>query len=94
MAAIKRIIVLGKEGPDSWALLKNARIAAEKLKLRRCTVSLVTDPEQIFRYGVYLLPGLVTDGNVRVIGRVAPVDELIKILQLILNYGEKPPLIG
>lgn len=85
----KRIYILGKKGADTYALEKAACSAMAKNGLKRYTIRIIDDPEEIFKYGVDLLPALVIDGFVRAIGRVPSEAEIENILYMTGSIKEK-----
>jgi small redox-active disulfide protein 2 len=73
------IKVLGPGCPKCHTLEKNTREALEQLALE-ATVSKVTDINEIANHGVFITPGLVVDGEVKIAGKVATKGEIKKIL--------------
>ncbi|MGD8372653.1 MAG: thioredoxin family protein [Syntrophobacterales bacterium] len=73
------IKVLGPGCPKCHTLEKNAREAVQELGLD-AEVSKVTDLNEIAGYGVFITPGLVVDGEVKLAGKVASKSEIKKIL--------------
>ncbi|UCE83941.1 MAG: TM0996/MTH895 family glutaredoxin-like protein [Deltaproteobacteria bacterium] len=73
------IKVLGPGCPKCHTLEKNAREAVQELGLD-AEVSKVTDINEIAGYGVFITPGLVVDGEVKLAGKVASKSEIKKIL--------------
>ncbi len=71
--------VLGPGCARCHALDKNVKAAIQDLGLD-VEVSHVTDVKQIAEYGVFVTPGLVVDGVVKVMGKVATREELKKLL--------------
>ena len=62
------IKVLGPGCPKCHTLEKNTREAVKELGLE-AEVSKVTDVNEIAGYGVFITPGLVVDGEVKLRGR-------------------------
>ncbi len=87
---VKRIYILGRSGPDTFALERNIRTALAAAGLPRCTIRIFDDEEMYLKYGIGLLPSLVIDETVRVIGRIPPVEELLNIFYLIGACQPKP----
>lgn len=87
---VKRIYILGMKGPDTFALERNVNRALVAAGLHRCTVRILEDENTMIEYGVGLLPALVLDGTVRVIGRVPPVEEILNIFRLTGIIPDKP----
>lgn len=79
----KRFYILGRKGPDTFAMERVVREVLHELGLKRATIHIVEDEMDILRYGVGLFPSLVIDDIVRIIGRVPPKAELVNLLHLI-----------
>jgi small redox-active disulfide protein 2 len=73
------IKVLGPGCTKCHTLEKNTREAVEELGLE-AEVDKVTDLNVIAGYGVFITPGLVVDGEVRLAGKVATKKEIKRIL--------------
>ena len=73
------IKVLGPGCPKCHTLEKNTKDAVAELGLD-ARIEKVTDINEIANYGVFMTPGLVVDGEVQIVGRVASRDEIKKIL--------------
>ena len=73
------IKVLGPGCPKCHTLEKNALEAVEELGLD-AKVSKITDINEIAGYGVFITPGLVVDGEVKLAGKVVSKSEIKKIL--------------
>jgi small redox-active disulfide protein 2 len=73
------IKVLGPGCPKCQTLEKNTKEAVEELGLE-AEVSKVTDVNEIVDYGVFMTPGLVVDGEVKLAGKVATKNEIKKLL--------------
>ena len=73
------IKVLGPGCPKCHILEKNTREAVNELGIE-AQVSKVTDLNEIAGYGVFITPGLVVDGEVKLAGKVAGKSEIKKIL--------------
>jgi small redox-active disulfide protein 2 len=74
-----RIEVLGTGCPKCKALTLNVERAVAALGLEAEVVK-VTDISEIVAHGVMLTPALVVDGNVKLVGKVATVEELKALL--------------
>ena len=74
------IKVLGPGCAKCHALEKNVKAAIQELGLN-VEINQVTDFKAIAEYGVLMTPGLVVDGVVRIVGKVATKDELKKLLR-------------
>lgn len=73
------IKVLGTGCTKCKKLEENAKKAVSESG-KDVTVEKVTDFKDIMKYGVMKTPALVIDEKVKVSGRVAKVDEIIKLL--------------
>ena len=73
------IKVLGPGCAKCQTLEKHTREAVEELGLD-ARVSKVTDLNEIAGYGVFITPGLVVDGEVKLAGKVASKQEIKKLL--------------
>jgi small redox-active disulfide protein 2 len=73
------IKVLGPGCPKCHTLEKNTRLAVKELGLD-AEVTKVTDVNEIAGYGVFITPGLVVDGEVKLTGKVASKGEIKKML--------------
>ncbi|MFA9612769.1 MAG: thioredoxin family protein [Deltaproteobacteria bacterium] len=73
------IKVLGPGCPKCHTLEKNTREAVKELGLE-AEVSKVTDVNEIAGYGVFITPGLVVDGEVKLTGKVATKTQIKKLL--------------
>ena len=73
------IKVLGPGCSKCQALEKNVKDAIAELGLD-AEIQKVTDVNDIITYGVFMTPGLVVDGQVRIVGKVASKAEIKKIL--------------
>jgi small redox-active disulfide protein 2 len=74
-----KIQILGTGCPKCAKLTEAVKAAADALSLAY-EIEKVTDVNQIMAFGVMMTPGLVVDGEVRLVGKVPTVDELKKIL--------------
>jgi small redox-active disulfide protein 2 len=75
-----RIQVLGTGCPKCEKLAEHVRQAVEKAGIVDAEVEKVTDIMQIMKYGVMITPALVVDGDVKFMGRVPGVEEIVGIL--------------
>ena len=73
------IKVLGPGCPKCHALEKNTREAVKELGLD-AQVGKVTDLNEIAAHGVFMTPGLVVDGEVKLVGKVVSKSEIKRIL--------------
>ena len=76
---MKKIQVLGTGCPKCRQLAENAKEAAEALGIEY-VLEKVTDLNEIMKFGVMLTPALAVDGEVKVSGKLASVDEIKKLL--------------
>jgi small redox-active disulfide protein 2 len=74
-----KIQILGSGCPKCQKLEQNAREALEKVSVEAEIVK-VTDPDEIADMGIMMTPGLAIDGSVKISGRLASVDEIVKLL--------------
>jgi small redox-active disulfide protein 2 len=75
-----KIEILGTGCPKCRALAENAKVAADGLGLTYELVK-VQDFNEIAKRGVLITPALVVDGEVKVIGKLANVDEIKEYLR-------------
>lgn len=73
------IKVLGPGCMKCRTLEKNTHEALKELGIN-ADVKHVTDLKEITNYGVFMTPGLVVDGKVKLTGKVASKDEIKKLL--------------
>jgi small redox-active disulfide protein 2 len=73
------IKVLGPGCPKCQTLEKNTKDAVAELSID-AQIEKVTDINKIADYGVFMTPGLVVDGEVKLVGKVASKNEIKKIL--------------
>ncbi len=76
---MKTIEILGSGCPKCHALSANAKAAADAMGIEYRIVK-VTDPKQIAQRGVMLTPALAVDGQVKLSGYVADVEEIRQAL--------------
>ena len=69
----------GSKPPECKKLTKNAETAVRDLGIE-CEIEKVTDIKDIMGFGVMMTPALVIDGNVKVAGKVPPIDEIKEML--------------
>jgi len=74
------IRILGTGCPKCEKLEKETRLAAEELGLD-FTIDKVTQVKDIMAYGVMITPALVVDGELKVVGKVPPREEIKALLQ-------------
>ncbi|MBC7335444.1 MAG: TM0996/MTH895 family glutaredoxin-like protein [Clostridia bacterium] len=76
---MKLIQVLGPGCAKCQALLKNAEEAVKQLGME-AHIEKVSDINMITSFGVMMTPALVVDGELKLQGKVASVDEIKQIL--------------
>lgn len=72
--------VLGPGCERCEALAANAAAAAERLGLEFELVK-VTDVYEIMQFDCMMTPALAVDGEVKIVGRVASVEEIVQLFQ-------------
>lgn len=75
------IKVLGTGCPNCKKLESNAKEAVKELGLEDVTVEKVEDIPSIMKYGVMKTPALVINEQVKVMGKVAKVEEIKDLIQ-------------
>lgn len=75
-----KIEILGTGCPKCQKLAELTATAARELGLE-CRIDKVTDIQKIITYGVMMTPALVVDGEVKLVGRIPPVEELKVLLK-------------
>jgi small redox-active disulfide protein 2 len=73
------IQVLGTGCPKCKQLTANVHEALDKLGVDAEVVK-VTDINEILKFNVMMTPAMAVDGDVKVVGKVARVDEIVEIL--------------
>jgi small redox-active disulfide protein 2 len=76
---MKKIEILGTGCPKCKKLAETAEEAAKALGILY-ELKKVTDIQEIIGYGIPMTPAMVVDGEVKVLGRVPPMDEMKKLL--------------
>ena len=76
---MKLLQVLGPGCAKCMKLKEQAEAAVEELGIE-ATVEKVTDINVITGFGVMMTPALAIDGEVKVVGKVASVEEIKKLL--------------
>jgi small redox-active disulfide protein 2 len=77
---MKKIQILGTGCPKCTKLAENAKAAALAAGVEY-ELEKVTDINEIMKFGVMMTPALAIDGEVKVVGKVASVEELKKIIK-------------
>ena len=76
---MKKIQILGTGCPKCKKLAENAETAAKELGIEY-EIKKVTNINEIMNYGVMMTPALAIDGEVKIAGKAASVEEIKKIL--------------
>ena len=76
---MKKLHVLGSGCAKCNHLMEVTTKASEELALD-CKIEKVTDFLRFADFGVMVTPALVVDGEVKVSGRVPPIEEMKKLL--------------
>ena len=74
-----KIAVLGTGCAKCTKLYETARQAVADLALD-AEVEKISDIQKIMAYGVMMTPALVVDGEVKLVGKVPPLDEIKALL--------------
>jgi len=75
-----KIQILGTGCPKCKQLAETAEAAAKQLGVDY-EIEKVTDINEIMSFGVMMTPALAVDGDVRIVGKVPPIEEIKKALQ-------------
>ena len=74
-----KLQILGTGCPKCKKLTGNAEAAAEALGVD-CQIEKVTNVNEIMEFGVMMTPALAVDGEVKVAGKVASVEDIKELL--------------
>jgi small redox-active disulfide protein 2 len=74
-----KIQILGTGCPSCVKLADNAKQAAAEANID-CEIEKVTDINQITSFGVMMTPALAIDGQVKIVGKVASVEEIKSVI--------------
>ncbi len=77
---MKKIQILGTGCPKCRKLAENTETAAKELGIEY-ELEKVTKINDIMKFGVMMTPALAVDGKVKVVGKVASVEELKEMLK-------------
>jgi len=77
---MKKIQILGTGCPKCKKLAENAEAAAKELGMEY-ELEKITKISDIMKFGVMITPGLAVDGKVKVVGKVASIEELKEMLK-------------
>ncbi len=75
-----KIQILGTGCPSCLKLAENAKQAAAEAGVEAEIVK-VTDINEITSFGVMMTPALAVDGQVKILGKVASIEEIKKVLK-------------
>ena len=75
-----KIQILGTGCPKCKKLAENTEIAIKELGLF-CEIEKVTKINDIMAFGVMMTPALAIDGDVKIVGKVATVEEIKTFLK-------------
>ena len=76
---MKKIQILGTGCPKCTKLAENAQMAVHRLGLP-AEIEKVTDIRKITEFGVMMTPGLAIDGEVKSVGKLLSVEEIVALL--------------
>ena len=76
---MKKLQILGTGCPKCRQLAANAEAAAKAIGMEY-ELQKVTDISEIMKFGVMMTPALAVDGQVKLVGKVAGVDEIKRLL--------------
>lgn len=77
---MKKLQILGSGCQRCNKLAEQTKEAAESLGIEY-EIEKVTDIQKIMEFGVMMTPALAVDGEVKVTGKVPPVDDIKKMIQ-------------
>ena len=76
---MKKIQILGTGCPKCKKLTENAETAAKDVGID-FEIEKVTDINEIMNFGVMMTPALAVDGEVKIVGKVASVEEIKELI--------------
>ncbi len=76
----KKIQILGTGCPKCRKLEETVRAAASELGLD-CVIEKVTEITEIIEFGVMTTPGLVVDGELKIAGKVPPMEKVKDLIR-------------
>ena len=76
---MSKLQILGTGCPKCKAMAENVEAAAKELGIEY-ELEKVTDINEIMKFGVMMTPALAIDGEVKVVGKVPPPEEIKKML--------------
>ena len=74
-----KLQILGTGCPNCEKLAANTATAAQQLNMEY-QLEKVTDVSEIMKFGVMMTPALAVDGEVKLVGKVASVEEIQSLL--------------
>jgi len=77
---MKKIQILGTGCPKCKKLTENAETAARELGIEY-EIEKVSDIKDIMNFGVMMTPALALDGEVKLVGKVATIEEIKKLIE-------------
>ncbi|RLC48267.1 MAG: thioredoxin family protein [Candidatus Coatesbacteria bacterium] len=77
---MKTLQILGTGCPKCKKLAENAEAAARELGVEY-ELEKVTDINKIMGYGVMMTPALVVGGEVKIVGKMASVEEIKRLIR-------------
>jgi len=77
---MKKLQILGTGCPKCKKLTENAETAAKELGIEY-EIEKVTNINEIMNFGVMMTPTLAVDGEVKVVGKVASVEEIKELIK-------------
>ncbi len=77
---MKKLQILGTGCPKCKKLTENAEAAAKELGIKY-EIEKVSEINDIIDFGVMMTPALAVDGEVKVVGKVASVEEITELIQ-------------
>ena len=76
---MKRLQILGTGCPKCKKLAENAEAAAKELSVEY-EIEKIADIKRIMEFGVMMTPALAVDGEVKIAGKVASVEDVKSLL--------------
>ena len=77
---MKKLQILGTGCPKCKKLTENAETAAKELGIEY-EIEKVTNINEIMKFGVMMTPALAVDGEVKVVGKLASVEEIKELIK-------------
>ena len=76
---MKKLQILGTGCPKCKKLAENTEAAAKAMGIEY-TLEKVTDINEIMKFGVMMMPALVVDGVVKLVGKAPDIEAVKKLL--------------